>query len=82
MGDENTAEQSKHAQKLTDFWACLDCSAENIMNHYTHLDRAADPHYSQLASFKCVRRTVKHPAKTNQEANKIMKKKPRNLTSS
>lgn len=23
------------------------------MNHYTHLDRAADPHYSQLASFKC-----------------------------
>lgn len=43
----------------------------NLMKHYTHLDRAADPHYSELASFKCVMRTVKHPAKTNQGQKKF-----------
>lgn len=35
----------------------------NLMKHYRHLDRAADPRYSELASVKCVMRTVKNPAK-------------------
>lgn len=47
----------------------------NLMKHYIHLDRAADPHHSELASFKFVTRTVKHPAKTNQGQTKFWKRK-------
>lgn len=54
----------------------------NLMKHYRHLDRAADPRYSELPSVKCVMRTVKNPAKKNPRANKILKKKPRKPSSS
>lgn len=43
----------------------------NLMNHYTHLNRAADSHYSELANFKCVTRIATHPAKTNQGQTKF-----------